>query len=134
MRPFTFAALALLPLSACMEPAPADAPPAAEASATAPQEIWLLASIDGAAFPATATLGIDGTQIVGHGPCNTYTGTVNGMSISNIVATKMACPDLTAEGLYLGLLGGVTAVAETRNTLTLTSGSSRLVFNKAAPV
>ncbi|MEM6372532.1 MAG: META domain-containing protein [Pseudomonadota bacterium] len=77
--------------------------------------VWTLVALDGAPFTATATLefGEDG-RVSGQGPCNriSFTNSVPypWFEAGPILGTRMACPDLPAEGDYLKALAAMTRV------------------------
>lgn len=66
---------------------------------------FVLAEIDGTAFPARATLelGEDGA-ISGEAPCNRYSGTLTApypwFETGPLATTRMACPDLAAKARF----------------------------------
>ncbi|WP_299722961.1 META domain-containing protein [uncultured Tateyamaria sp.] len=76
---------------------------------------WTLIEQNGAPFPARATLvfGEDG-RVSGQAPCNRFTFTNDlpypWFESGPVAATKMACPDLEAEGAFLKNLSAMTRV------------------------
>ncbi|SDE26979.1 META domain-containing protein [Ruegeria marina] len=70
---------------------------------------WVLQSIDGLVFHATATLGFPETGLVaGQGPCNGFSGHLDvpypWFEIQGLAATRRACPELEAEGVFFAAL------------------------------
>lgn len=70
---------------------------------------WVLITLNGADFPATATIGFPArSQIAGQGPCNSYTSTNTTpypwIEIGPIAATRRACPQLQAEAAFFDAL------------------------------
>lgn len=107
-------------------------------SASAPyadgKTVWALKELNGAPFPATATLSFpEPAQIAGQGPCNRYFGALKGsypqFSAGPIGSTRMACPDLRAETAYLMAFEAVTRAQMSDGTLTLTGPDGlRMLF------
>jgi len=76
---------------------------------TAPDTVYVLQEINGAAFAASATLQFQAKgQATGNGPCNGFRATQTlpypWIAIRDLVATKRACPDLPAETQYFTAL------------------------------
>lgn len=97
---------------------------------------WLLQEIDGATFPARATLSFpEKGKLAGQAPCNRYFGTMDTpypwFDASQIAATKMACPDLQAEGLFFAALAEMTLSEVSGDTLLLSNDKGREMFFKA---
>ncbi|WP_420011847.1 META domain-containing protein [Tateyamaria sp.] len=98
---------------------------------------WQLIELSGTAFSASATLtiGEDG-QITGRAPCNRYAARLlNGgtaFEVGPIMATKMACPDLVAETVFLDILTEV-ANSETRDGFLILHAATgaEMVFKPA---
>lgn len=70
---------------------------------------WSLQSIDGAEFPASATLGFPKAgHVAGQGPCNGFTARQDlpypWFKVQELASTRMACPDLEAEGTFFAAL------------------------------
>ena len=100
------------------------------------EKIWLLQKIDGAAFPARATLSFpDKGKLAGTAPCNRYFGTMNvpypWFDASQIGATKMACPNLAAENLFFAALTEMTLSEVLGDTLLLSNDKGRAMVFKA---
>lgn len=109
-------------------------PTAALDSVTGP--VWVVQTLDGAAFPAAATLRFspDG-RVSGKAPCNRYFGAVkftgSDLSIGPLASTKMACDALEDETRYLLALAAMTELKLSRNQLILRDASGReLTFKK----
>ena len=74
---------------------------------------WQLSEIEGAAFPAQATLILEEDGSVhGQAPCNSYraqqTVPYPWFKIEAIAATKLACPDLPSETAFFDALQKMT--------------------------
>jgi heat shock protein HslJ len=94
----------LLPLAlmACVPEKPAAKP-----------YFWKLVSIDGVAFPATATMAFDGDRAYGQAPCNSWSGEVvktpfPETNIRKVVSTMMACENLEAEQQFFAAMAAMT--------------------------
>ncbi|PWE32535.1 META domain-containing protein [Maritimibacter sp. 55A14] len=98
---------------------------------------WILAEIDGTAFPARATLHFpEEGRIAGEAPCNSYSGTqavpYPWFEASAIAATKRACPALDAEAAYFEALGEMTLAEVSGRLLILSNDEGRMmVFRRA---
>lgn len=92
---------------------------------------WLLVAVDGQPAPARATIDFATPgRISGQAPCNRYFATQSGalpdLRLSDIAATRMACPDLAAEADFLAQLAEMTRAEVTGPTsLLLTGGKGR---------
>ena len=98
--------------------------------------VWEVQTIDGTAFPATATLRFspDG-KISGKASCNRYFGAVKftgpDVTIGPLASTKMACEALDDESRYLMALENMTQVKTSLDQLILRDPSGReLTFKK----
>jgi len=95
---------------------------------------WVLRSLDGATFPARATLTFpEEGEIAGEAPCNRYSGQQTvpypWFSAERILSTKRACPDLDAEIRYLHALEDMSLAEIAGNTLILSNDAGReMVF------
>ena len=98
---------------------------------------WRLTEIDGAPFAAETTLRIEADGVSGKAPCNSYRGDRSGeyptITISQLVSTKMACPDLGLESTYLNRLEAVTGGKIDGERLTLTDGKGGSLVFQATP-
>ena len=115
------AALTALATAAC-------AGPTAETVVTQGGEgqSYVLVSIDGAPFPARATISFPGPlQVRGNGPCNSYRGgrsvPLPGFGTTALAVTRRACPDLRAEGAFFAALAAMTAAEVDGTTLILSA-------------
>lgn len=114
----------LMGVSACTESVPDDG---------VYETVWSLASVDGAAFGASATLNLaeDG-RIFGNAPCNAYVGRSEGvwpaLRFSSISVTRAACPELSAEQAFLQAMAGVRSVELTDQGMLLTGEGAPLLF------
>lgn len=100
---------------------------------------WRLAEIDGVDFPATATIsfGEDGA-VTGRAPCNRYstrqTAPYPWFELGPIAATRMACPDLTAETAFFEALEAMSIAEVSGETLILSNEEKRsMVFMRLPP-
>lgn len=98
--------------------------------------LWRLQEIDGAAFPARATLSFpEKGRLTGTAPCNRYFGTIDvpypWFKARQIGATKMACPDLAAESLFFGTLAKMTLSEVSGDTLILSNDAGQEMVFKA---
>lgn len=99
---------------------------------------WTLVSIDGSATdPAViTTLNITDAGVGGNGGCNTYGGklvyTNDGIDISEVFSTMMACDGLAQEQAYFKALEAATRYTVTSNTLSLTDEAGHALAGFAA--
>jgi heat shock protein HslJ len=126
---------ALFAVSACVS-APAGADGGGGSWANVDTD-WRLVEMDGAPFPAKATLRIGAAAVLGKGPCNSYRGSRKGdypaLEIAQIAATRMTCPDLALESAYLTRLGGMTEGRIDGDRLILSDGKGGSLVFQAAP-
>jgi heat shock protein HslJ len=106
--------VALLALVAAIGMKPAMAQPRDPYSE--PDRVWILQSLGGTPFEAEATLVfVEPGRIAGQAPCNRYGGALTadwpGFGVQGVFATRMACPDLAAEGAFLAALSAMTQAA-----------------------
>lgn len=124
--------LAVLALAACQTDRGTVAPPGPGTT----DQIWELASIDGAALPWPVTLGFgDGGRVFGQAPCNLYFGTVarDGASLAfdAIGMTEMACLDparMQADASFAARLAAMDRAEQEGSVLTLTGAGHVMVF------
>jgi heat shock protein HslJ len=96
----------------------------------AADKVWTLTEIDGQAFSARAILMFseEGT-ISGHAPCNGYSANMSvpypWFETGPIRSTKMACPDLAAEGQFYESLKAMTLSEVLDNVLILSTPEGR---------
>lgn len=99
----------------------------------AADQVWILRSIDGADFPARATITFpEEGKINGDAPCNHY----NGKQIApypwfeakQIASTKRACPDLQSETTFLNALSEMTISEVSETTLILSNDAKRTMI------
>ncbi|WP_158585576.1 META domain-containing protein [Pseudooceanicola sediminis] len=107
-----------------------------EAELIAAQTTWQLDAINEKTVPDTdrATLRIPALgRLEGQAPCNRYSGTWVGVEddfrTEGIASTRMACPAIDAEQVYLAALRRVTSATVTDDTLTLTGPGLTLRFS-----
>ncbi|MEH6831495.1 META domain-containing protein [Sulfitobacter sp.] len=96
---------------------------------------WTLKILNDAPFPATATLTFPKTgEIAGQGPCNRYFGAMTvpypWFEAGPIGSTRMACPDLEVETVFLEALQAAT-LSEVLGDVMILSNTDGLemVFN-----
>ena len=98
------------------------------------EAVWHLESLDGAAFPARATLMFPAEgELAGEAPCNTYSGRQTvpypWFAAEAVAATKRACPKLAEEALYLTALAEMTLVEVLGGVMILSNDAGReMVF------
>ena len=102
----------------------------------AADRLWTLVEIDGQTFASRATLTFPKPgQITGQAPCNRYSATMTvpypWFETGPILATKMACPDLEEEHLFLTALDTMTESEVSGNTLVLRNQDGREMLFKA---
>lgn len=88
--------------------------------------VWTLSDISGADFPARATIELlKPGQIAGQAPCNRYFASQDvpypWFKVGPIGATKMACPELTHETVFLATLSRMSLAEVTGTTLILSN-------------
>ena len=100
------------------------------------EKYWKLVSINGEALLANSMgrqahiiFKSDDNRVIGNGGCNTFNGQYelkrgNGVSLSKIATTMMACPDMDIEGKFLRTLETYDKYSIVADTLTLTSTST----------
>lgn len=89
-------------------------------------QIWTLKELNGASFPANATLTFPKEgEIAGQGPCNRYFGAMTApypwFDAGPIGSTRMACPNLESETTFLTALEAATLSEVAGNTLILSN-------------
>jgi heat shock protein HslJ len=119
---------ATLGLAACQSS------PAAELTPAALAKEWQLVGFAGGSLPPRVTMDLrEAGQASGQAPCNRWFGAVEGklpeFRIGQAGATRMACPDLEAEGAFLTALGKITTAALDGDKLVLTGADgARMEF------
>ncbi|MEW2912517.1 META domain-containing protein [Leisingera sp. JC11] len=96
---------------------------------------WQLQVIDGAAFPAAATLMFpEPGKIAGRGPCNNFLGSQDApypwFETGPLAVTRMACPKLEAEAAFLQALQQMTLAEVTGDVLILSNEAGREMLFK----
>ncbi len=100
--------------------------------------VFALQSLDGAPFPASATLDV-GTpgQITGDAPCNSYSADQSApypwFAVGPIAATRRACSDLAAETTFFDALAAMTLVEVVGETLILSNTDGGEMVFQAIP-
>ncbi|WP_151718069.1 META domain-containing protein [Gemmobacter serpentinus] len=124
---------ATLSLAACQPTS--EATPSSEAVA----KEWQLVGFSGDSLPPRVTMDLrEAGKASGQAPCNRWFGAVEGslpdFRIGQAGATRMACPDLEAEGAFLTALGQISTAAIEGDKLILTgSDGVRMEFTAKAP-
>lgn len=101
-----------------------------------PDSIWRLAELDGAVFPARATIRFPAPgRVAGQAPCNSYTASQTApypwVEITGITATEMACDQLAAEQRFFDALGKAAIAEVAGDTMILSSGAGlEMVFTR----
>lgn len=96
--------------------------------------VFNVVSIDGAPFAANAIIDLsEAGHIAGTAPCNQYSAEQKAVypwfEAGMIIATRMACPDLDAESLYLTALSEMTLSEVAGDILILSNTDGReMVF------
>ncbi len=98
---------------------------------------WTLQEIDGQPFVASATISFpEAGQIAGRAPCNSFSGTLDApypwFEITDLAATRAACPDLEAEGAYFAALMAMTQSEVSGDVLILRNEDGHEMLFKAA--
>ncbi|KEJ91010.1 META domain-containing protein [Sulfitobacter donghicola] len=130
MKPLVIFTLILASLSACR----ADESVRAYGGA---DQVWTLKELNGASFPATATLTFPKAgEIAGQGPCNRYFGALSApypwFKAGPIGSTRMACPNLPAETAFLKALEAATISEVAGDTLVLSNTDGLEMVFKAS--
>lgn len=103
----------------------------------ASDRVWSLQEIDDQTFGAPVTLRIapEG-QIAGEAPCNSYTAKLNApypwFEVTDLAATRKACPQLEAEGTYFAALMAMTQSEVSGDVLILRNEDGHEMVFKAA--
>ncbi|MEY8096764.1 META domain-containing protein [Falsihalocynthiibacter sp. S25ZX9] len=87
---------------------------------------WVLESLNGVAFTASANLTFPGEgEIAGKAPCNAYFGAQTApypwFALEDFGSTKMACADMDQESAYFTALAAMTIAEVAGSTLILTN-------------
>lgn len=98
---------------------------------------WVLTELDGSPFTARATLQFpQAGKIAGDAPCNRYSGAMTTpypwFAATQVISTKMACPELEAETKFLGALTAMTLSEVLGDVMILSNDTGReMVFTAA---
>lgn len=101
---------------------------------------WQLTVLDGANFPARATLWFDENgNAGGQAPCNSYiasnSAALPDLALTGITATEMACDALAQEGRFLDTLAAMqTASLQGPDRLLLERSDGRRMMFQRLPV
>jgi len=130
MKVFFATAIALVMLTACRNDETVRAYGGAE-------RIWTLKELNNVPFQATATLTFPKAgEIAGSGPCNAYFGAMSEpypwFKAGPIGSTRMACPDLSAETVFLKALEAATLSEVAGDTLILSNTSGLVMLFTAS--
>lgn len=96
--------------------------------------VWVLEELDGAPFPARATLTFpDRGKVAGKAPCNSYAGVMvtpyPWFDLGQVATTRVTCPDLGAEARFLEALDRMTLSEVSGDVLILsTPDGGEMVF------
>lgn len=99
-----------------------------------PGATYRLTHLDGATFPATATIEFPEKGVArGTGPCNLWSAEQTvpypWIALGPIAATRRACPDLDAEHAFFDALPQMTVAVAENGVLTLSNDEGReMVF------
>ncbi|MDU8929530.1 META domain-containing protein [Alisedimentitalea sp. MJ-SS2] len=105
----------------------------------APDRLWQLVELNGKPFTDRALLRFPRPgRIEGQAPCNRFVGTMRSaypwFKAEEIAATRMACPALQAETLFLQSLGKMTTAEIGENELSLRGEDGQVMrFTPAKP-
>ncbi len=95
---------------------------------------YQLTQMNGEAFTGRATISFpEQGRVAGQAPCNSYFATQSevypSFGLSDIGATRMACPDLALESEFLAALDTMTSAEVADGTLTLSNtDGGQMVF------
>ena len=123
------AAVLFLPLMGCYEDETISAYGAGD-------KVWVLSELDSKEFTARATLTFpEQGKIAGEAPCNTYAGSMivpyPWFEATQILSTRMACPDLDAETAFFSALSEMTLSEVLGDVLLLSNDNGRQMVFKA---
>ena len=129
MHIWTTLALALLALAACRGDETISARTGAET-------VYALQSLDGAPFPAPATIRFpEPGRVAGRGPCNSYGAAQSvpypWIEIGPIAATRTSCPRIAAESRYFAALQEMEFAEVQGPVLLLSNGAGRQMTFRA---
>jgi len=97
---------------------------------------WVLSHINDAAFKATATITFsDEGRVSGNAPCNSYaaqqTAPYPWFDLSQIIATRRACPQLSDEADFFKTLSAMTLAEVSGDVLILSNDDAEtMLFTK----
>ncbi len=100
----------------------------------APGAVYVLAELDGAPFPARATLTLpEAGHVAGEGPCNSYaarqTLPLPWFGLKAMSVTERGCPELAAEGMFFDALQSMTLAEVSGQVMILSNDAGReMVF------
>lgn len=102
----------------------------------ASDKVWRLVELDDTEVGFNATLTFPETgKIAGHAPCNAYSGSMTvpypWFEAGPLAATRMACPDLSAEAAFFKALGEMSLSEVLGDTLLLSNDAGRTMVFKA---
>ncbi|MEM8590982.1 MAG: META domain-containing protein [Pseudomonadota bacterium] len=103
-----------------------------------PAQRWQLVELGGVAWEVIATVQFpEEGRVVGRGPCNRFSGAQAApypwIDIGPLAVTRMACPELEAEGAFLAALEAAAFAEVSGDVLILTDEAGREMVFKAAP-
>ena len=101
-----------------------------------PNAVYHLQEIDGAPFQATATISFPETgRAMGRAPCNAWSAEQSApypwLKLGPIAATRRACLDLEAEGVFFAALSAMTLAEVQGDVLILSDEDGRTMVFRA---
>lgn len=105
----------------------------------ADDDVFALQTLNGQAFNARASVSFPRAwQIVGAGPCNTFSGPQTApypwFAPGPLTVTKRSCPQQDQEAAFLSALGRMTVAIVKEFSLTLSNDDGeQMVFSRVAP-
>jgi len=103
----------------------------------AADQTWVLQEIDGQPYAPNVLLQFpEAGKIAGNAPCNSYTGTLSApypwFEVTDLSATRAACEDLEAEGIYFAALMAMTQSEVSGDVLILRNDAGHEMVFKTA--
>lgn len=101
-----------------------------------PDQVFALQELDGAPFPARATLSFpEPGRVTGNAPCNSYSGALTApypwFETGAIATTKRACPALAQETAFFTALSQMTLAEISGGVLILSNAAGRQMLFRA---
>lgn len=100
------------------------------------QTRWVLSTVNGAPYPARATLRFaHAGEVYGQAPCNSYraplTKAAPAFDVGTVISTRAICPDGAAEQQYFFLLSRMERSDMRNGRLTLSNAAGQSMVFKA---